>query len=103
MATISQLPGELNIITTQHDDLSILLDFDIALTGYTFVSKIIISDVDSVVIVTNTDLSAGKITLSVSDTILATVPVGTHKWYLDWVAPGSLNRRILSGAFTIKD
>jgi len=103
MATIEQLPGELNIITTQHDDLSILLDFDIVLTGYTFASEIEVSLIDSILTIANTDLSTGKITLTASRALLLTIPIGIHRWYLDWIAPGTLHRRVLSGTFTLKE
>jgi hypothetical protein len=101
MATISQIPGELNIITTTHDDLSILLDFDIVLTSYTFEAKVDVSGTFYVITVTNTNLASGQITLSMLRTLLLTIPVSQHRWYLDWVTSGSLHRRILSGTFTL--
>lgn len=38
MADLQQIPGALNITVTAIDDMSIALDFDISLTGYTFTS-----------------------------------------------------------------
>lgn len=102
MADITQVPGVLNITTTQGDDLSILLDFDITLTSYTFSSKIKRADTLYTITVVNTDLSTGKITLTASNTLLETIPNGEYSWYLDWVTDASVNRRVLSGKFVLQ-
>ena len=42
MANFLQVPGELNITATSGDDFEFYLDFDIALTGYTFSAEVIL-------------------------------------------------------------
>lgn len=105
MANVTQIPGSLNIKIAQGDDLSILLDFDISLTGYTFESKVIETNGDETTItVTDTDLSAGQITLSMTDTLTAllstTLEEAFHSWYLDRTNAGN-QRRYLAGDFEV--
>jgi hypothetical protein len=102
MADIEQLPGELNITTTADDDLSVLLDFDVVLTGYTFVAKVEHYQTTTTITVTNTDLAAGKITISLTNTQLTAIGAGIHKWYLNWTT-GTTDRRVLAGTFTIQN
>jgi len=102
MADISQQPGELNITTTTDDDLSILLDFDIVLTGYTFTSKVEHVGTTTTITVTNTDLSTGKITISLTNIQLTAIGEGTHRWYLDWNT-GTADRRVLAGEFIVRN
>ena len=101
MADLDQRPGELNITTTTSDDLSIALDFDISLTGYTFTAFVQHSDTTTAITITNVDLSAGQITLSLTNTQLATIGQGFHFWYLAWNT-GTVDRRILAGNFNIR-
>jgi hypothetical protein len=103
MTSVNQIPGELNITTTQSDDLSVLLDFDIALTGYTFTAKVRVQSTEYALTITNTDLAAGQITLSALKSLLATIPVGEHLWYMDWISAGGLHRRALYGTFTLQN
>jgi hypothetical protein len=101
MADLTQIPGTLNIKTTAVDDLSFLLDFDVVLTGYTFSSKVVANSLTSIT-VTDTDLSAGKITLSLTDVQLTAIGTGSFLWYLDWTT-GTTTRRVLAGTFTIQN
>ena len=106
MASITQIPGALDIKIAQGDDFSMLLDFDIDLTGYTFVSKVIETNGDETAItVVETDLSAGQITLTMTDTLTdAITPTeeskSFHSWYLDRTNAGS-QRRYISGDFEV--
>ena len=84
MTTFEQLPGELNIEGSAGDDLSLALDFDIALTGYTFESKVVHSGTTTTITVTNTNLSEGQITLSLTDAEITALGIGTWYWYLTW-------------------
>ena len=102
MADISQEPGELNITTTTGDDLSILLDFDISLAGYTFTSKVEHAGTTTTITTTNTDLAAGKVTISLTNTQLAAIGEGVHRWYLEWNS-GTADRRVLAGDFTVRN
>lgn len=100
MSEVTQIPGELDIRATTKDDLTVSLDFDISLIGYTFASRIInSSNGDDVVgLVTNTDLANGQISLTFTKEQLTALPIGTHNWYLEWIT-GGLSRRILAGDF----
>ena len=101
MAEITQIPAELDIEVTQGDDWSMLIDADIDLTGYTFASKV--EEVDGTstdITVTETDLSAGQVTLSLTDTETDALSVINHKWYFDWTVSGA-TRRVLAGKYTI--
>jgi hypothetical protein len=104
MTTFQQLPGELDIEVGLGDDLSLLLDFDIALTGYTFTGAIQNrsggEDTDFTIVETN--LASGQITISLTDTEISTLGVGVHQYYLTWEVD-SLSRRVLAGTFTVKD
>ena len=103
MADITQLPGNLNISTTIHDDFSFLLDFSIVLTGYTFSAKIVSNTgTETALTVTATDLSTGQITLSTTDVVLTAIGAGQHSWYLQWIAPTAIDRRVLSGSFILQ-
>jgi len=103
MTEISQLPAEVNITTTPYDDFSLLLDFNLDLTGYTFTCTLYENSNAHAIAVTNTDLSAGKVTLSIQNTILATIPLGSWRWQFHWVAtPGSVDRLVLAGKFTLR-
>mgnify|MGYP001563702499 CR=1 FL=1 len=104
MATINLLPGELNIVVSMTNDFSLLLDFDIVLTGYTFTAKVSAEGMGTLttITVTNTSLATGQITLSLADTVLATIGRGDHSWYLQWATDTSVDRRVLEGDFKIK-
>jgi len=103
MATITQLPGVLDIEVGLGDDLSLLLDWDINLTGYTFEGKISKAGTGTITDITiiNTDLAAGKITLILTDTQILALGAEVHGWYLRWTVSDN-SRRVLTGAFTIK-
>ena len=101
MVAITQIAGIVNITITQGGDWSVLVDFDIDLTGYTFESKVEESDGTlNEILVTNTDLSAGQITLSMTDTKTNDLSLDTHKWYLDRTNAGE-QRRYLAGTFKV--
>lgn len=100
MADLQQIPGALNITVTAIDDMSIALDFDISLVGYTFTSFVQSASASTAITVTAADLAAGQLTLSLTNSQLTTIGVGYHEWYLAWNT-GTLDRRVLAGNFTI--
>jgi hypothetical protein len=102
MADFTQIPGELNIEVGLGDDLSMLIDFDIVLTGYTFIGKVIHIDgvTETNITITNTDLSTGKITISMTDAQIDAIGAYECRWYLEWTT-GTASRRVLAGKFTI--
>jgi len=105
MAYIEQNPGELNIFAVVGDDISIPLNFDIALTGYTF-SAILLWQQNGVtkevvITVTNTNLADGIITLSLTDAQTTSIGEVTNRpWYLVWTS-GGVSRTVLAGNFTL--
>ena len=104
MANLTQTPGELNIKTTR-DNFSMLVDFDISLTGYTFDAAIVHkgSDVKSALTVTNTNLASGQITISADDSALLAIPLDKHFWYLRWTDGSGNVRRVLAGDFELAE
>ena len=100
MADLVQLPAELNLKVSIADDFSFILDFDIDLTGYTFTASMIKSGgiVTASFTVTEISLSEGKISLSITKEDLATIGTGkNHTWWLKWVQPTNIDRKILAG------
>jgi hypothetical protein len=102
MTTLSQTPGDLDIEVGMGDDLSLLLDFDIVLTSYTFAGAVVKLDKETAISVANTDLSAGQITISLTDTQITALGTGHYRWYLTWTLSGT-SRRVLAGDFTVKE
>ena len=101
MAEVTQIPGRLDIQLAQGDDMSLLVDFDIDLTGYTFESKVVEADeTETVITVVETDLSTGKITITLSDTDSALISAAKHSWFLDRTNAGN-QRRQLAGNFEV--
>ena len=102
MAELKQIAGVLDIEVEQSDDWSQLLDFDIDLSGYTFESKVdeLDSSDSTTITVTDTNLSEGQITLSLTDELVGALAIGRHSWYLEWTV-GELVRRVLAGKFDV--
>lgn len=108
--TFSQLPDTLDFVFVQGDEVSVLLDFDQDLTGYTFESRIIkvlavvggdVTSFENVTTFTQTpiDLPAGKINLSLSEVQTGAMQLGeNYRWFFRWVAPGLVTRTVLSGS-----
>ena len=113
MATYAVLPDALDIVFVQGDELSVLLDFDQDLTGYTFETKIIlvlntsggnVTEFQDAVSFTQTpvDLSSGQINLSLTETQTSALQLGApYRWFMRWVAPGLVTRTVLSGSVAV--
>ena len=110
MTTLEQLPGTLNLKIGRvdgADGLSLHLDFDISLSGYTFEAKVIKqsdgSEVDFEIL--ETDLDLGQITLVLTNeqvNSLGTTLRSDNPWYLKWTYD-DVPRTILTGSFTVVD
>jgi len=100
MATISQIAANLDLNWMAGDELSLLLDADISFTGYTITAAVLHSDTTTAMTVANTDLSAGQVTLSLTDTQTTTIGKGYHSWYVKWTV-GGVDRKIISGQFNL--
>ena len=101
MSEVTQVPGVLDIEIQSGDDFACLLDFNISLTSYTFTASInlLLSD-DVTISVAETDLSAGKITISVTDTQTAAIQPGSYSWKLRGTISG-YTRTFLQGRFIV--
>jgi hypothetical protein len=100
MTDITQMPAEVNLKFCTADYMSYLLDFDMSLAGYTFSAKVEHSTSTDIT-VTNTDLAAGKITISLTNAQITAIGTGSFLWYLD-LTTGATKRRYLAGTFTIE-
>jgi hypothetical protein len=104
MATVSTLPGTLNIAVKRGDELSQLLDFSISLTGYTFeaevVSAITYEEIAAPTI-TAVNLSTGQVNIAMSETATAAIAPGSYLWRLIWTAPGTVRRTALEGVLEV--
>jgi hypothetical protein len=102
MTEFTQEPGKLDITVTHGDDFLFNLDFDIALTGYTFSAQIVTIATNTLVplTVTNTDLSEGQLQISLAKATLSGLANAKHHWYLDWTTGGK-TRRVLAGDFLV--
>lgn len=104
MTEFTQIPGKLDIEATHGDDFLFNLDFNIVLTGYTFSAQIVTIATNVLVplTVTNTDLAAGQLQISLAKATLSGLANAKHHWYLDWTTGGK-TRRILAGIFDVVD
>lgn len=104
MATYSQTPGRLNVAMNRGDELGILLDLDIATTGYAFAVEVY-SLVDGATVatptVTTVDNATGKVNVSLTEAETQALPVGTYGLAVSWTAPGVVGRRVLDGMLEI--
>jgi len=104
MATVSTLPGTLNVTVKHGDELSQLVDFSINLTGYTFeaevVSAITGADVGTLT-VSSVNLASGQVNLSMTEAVCLTIAPGSYLWRLIWTAPGTVRRTALEGIFEV--
>ena len=115
MSDYSILPSNLNVTFVRGDEFGMLLDFDINLTGYTLSAPIYeVGSVRGGVVtsagnflnftITNVDLAAGKVNLSLQETQTQSFVSGSsYRWYFRWVAPGLVTRTVLSGTVSFGD
>lgn len=100
MSTYTQLPGTLNLALRKADEFSTLVDFSIALTGYTVASSIVSAVTGNEVVAPTTtvvDPSSGEVNVSLTESQTSSMPVGTYRWLLWWDAPGDVRRTALTG------
>ena len=123
MATFSQLPGTLDITfvggSGTGDEVQVALDFDRDLTNYSITAPIYVTNVYATTgggegsistvgatvasfTVTPTDLSAGQMTISLSESQTGAMWPGiSYRWYMRWVSPSLVTRTVLSGTLTV--
>lgn len=110
MATYSVLPDTLDIEFIIGDEVSLLLDFDQDLTGYTFQAPIFeatlirngaVEEFQAITNFTQTivSLADGKVNLSLTENqtnLLAANSV--YRWYFRWLSPDIVTRTVISGS-----
>lgn len=119
MAVFTQLPGVLDLKFVAGDEVNFSVSFPSNdLTGYTFESIVYVvkqtvplgggmsvptaGQTAATIAVTAVDLSAGSLMLGLGETQTGLLsPVGTYRWFLRWVAPGSITRTVLGGTVTV--
>lgn len=104
MATVSATPGTLNVVVKRGEAVSQLLDFSIALTGYTFTAEIVSAVTYaqvSALAVTSVNLATGQINVGISAANAANVPAGTYLWRLVWTPPAGDARTALEGIWEV--
>lgn len=102
MATLTKVPGELNIKTTR-DDFSITITFSISVSAYTFAAYVVPKNGAAPVAMTvsKVGLTEYQVKLSLDDSVLAAMPFDTHFWYLKWTDGSGDVRRVLAGDFQL--
>jgi hypothetical protein len=99
MPSFDQTPGTLNLSFRRGDDFSALVDFSIAMTGYT-ASASMTSLVSGAVVqaFTTTFVSAanGQVNIALSDTQTAALARGTYGWEMTWTVDNA-TRTALTG------
>lgn len=104
MATVSTLPGTLNVTVKRGDELSQLLDFSIALTSYTFAAEVV-SAVTGATLATPTvtavNLATGQVNLAMTEVQTSSLSPGSYLWRLIWTAPGTVRRTALEGILEV--
>lgn len=104
MATVSTLPGTLNVTVKHGDELSQLVDFSVDLTGYTFSAEVVSAITGSSVgalTVADVNLAAGQVNLSMTESVCDAIAPGSYLWRLIWVGQGSVRRTALEGIFEV--
>lgn len=99
MPTYDAIPGQLNIRLARGDDISVLLDTSLNMTGYTVTSSITSLVTGNEVVpftVAFVSATAGQVNVSLTDTQTAALARGTYGWNLKWTE-GSATRTGLSG------
>jgi len=103
-AQLTQTPGLLDITMTKGDNLAFNIDFNIDLTGYTFVAKVVFSDKTTAPFtIVVSSYPNGILALSIDDSVSSIFPVGEMTWYFSWTGPTPtfLVRKVLAGKFTV--
>jgi hypothetical protein len=98
--TIKQLSYNLDIELNRGNDFARMLDFNQSLAGYTFTAPISDSTAVTAFTITGTDLSTGKVTLSLTDTQTNALPAVTS-YKFSWTV-GTNTRDILYGKIVVK-
>lgn len=98
MAQYNQIPGKLDIKVKNGDDVSITINIDQSITGYTFSAYINESTSNTFAV---TALSSSSLKIEMDGTQLEEFGTGNQEWRLAWTSTGGVNRTILNGKLVI--
>jgi len=102
MTEIRQSPARVNIILNKRNSLSLVMDWNIDLSSYTFEAKIYNQDksIDESFTITNVNLSLGQITISLTKEQGLLLEEGIYEWWLDFIT-STTRITMLAGNATI--
>jgi hypothetical protein len=105
MATYTQLPGSLGLSLRRGDELGTTIDFSpTTLTDYTVtavITSVVTGEVVETISTSVSDGPNGVVSLALTETQTAALPVGTYGWRLEWDAPGNVKRTALQGVVEV--
>ena len=101
MSTYTQLPGSLGLSLRRGDELGTTIDFSpTTLTGYTVtavITSLVTGNLVETIAASVSDGPNGVVSLGLTETQTAAIPVGTYGWRLEWDGPGNVKRTALQG------
>jgi hypothetical protein len=102
ISRLNQLAGDLYLKLNKGDSLTLNLDFDIDLTGFTFDSKLYNKNktIDIDLTVTAVNLALGQINVTLTTTDSDTLTEGNYEWYLAGTI-SSTRRTYLAGCVEV--
>ena len=105
MVDLKQEAAPVRIWTYKGNTRRVLMTWSMSLVGYTFLAKIQLSTDNSLVAfpVVLVDLPAGQIALDISSAVDTAVPLGAHKWWLDWTDTLGMVRTVQSGPYLVTE
>lgn len=101
--TVTQLPGELNVVASAVDDLTLTLTFPTSIAGNGYAAAVFSTldsspEVTPMVVVTNA--AAGQLKVLVTAAQMMSLADGkAYRWYLRQQSPGGQYRAMVSGRF----
>lgn len=99
MPSYDQTPGTLNLSFARGDDVSVLVDFSIGMTGYTVTSamtSLVTGAEVQPLTVSFVSASAGQVNVSLTDAQTLALARGTYGWAMKWTE-GNATRTALTG------
>lgn len=99
MATLEQIPANQPITIKAGDDFNRLVTFtDVNMTGYVLSAGV--NTVSGIIpmTITASDLTTGKVYISLTDTQTALIPSTGSTWFFKWTISGE-TRTLLEGDF----
>jgi hypothetical protein len=99
MPSYDQTPGTLNLSFARGDDTSVLVDFSIAMSGYTVtadITSLVSGAVVQPLTVSIVSATAGQVNVSLTDAQTLALARGTYGWRMSWTE-NNATRTALTG------